>query len=160
MVDIPNLKQMEELFQRHAECELAGDIEGTLETLTADAYYELVTVGFRVEGFDALREKYRRTFDGYNKRVVSSTARVFTAGPQALCREGYNILETDSGRVQYRSIAVIEFDGGLISSERIYGDSDNAAFMRSVLGADFCEVPGVSAISPDLNVPVPGTRLS
>lgn len=145
-MDLSNVKRMEHTFTTHGEAELALDLEATMATLTADPLYELVTVGWEVRGRDAVREMYRRLFAGYNTRVVSSTARIFAVAPNALCREGFTVLKTDTDPVTYHSIAVVPFDGDLISGERLYADVPNAGLMRTALGSDFGDVPGVTAL--------------
>jgi hypothetical protein len=138
---------MEAALNAHAEAELARDLDATMATLSANPAYEFVAVGWRVDGRAAVREAYRRLFAGHMDRVVSSTARMVAVAPNALCRESYIVARARGGSVTCQSMAVVTFEGDLISGERVYSGPFMAELMQGDLGADFEEVPGVSRIS-------------
>jgi ketosteroid isomerase-like protein len=54
-----------ELFLRHCDRELAGDIDAVLETLTPDCVYELPQTGQRWEGHVGARRFYEELLTGF-----------------------------------------------------------------------------------------------
>jgi hypothetical protein len=141
-----NLKQMQEAFERHLEFELACDLDGTMATVAADPHYEIPPLGWRIDGRDAVREMYRRFFPG-RERAIRGEIRLEAAGPNALVREAYTSFRTaEGGLVTGQYMAVIFFDGNLVSGERTYADPVYANAFAEDLGADFGDVPGVSRI--------------
>ena len=57
-VDQADYDLIRQVFLQHCDRELAGDIDGVLETLTSDCHYELPQTGQRWDGLDGARQFY------------------------------------------------------------------------------------------------------
>jgi predicted ester cyclase len=55
-------KEMLRLFEAHRVAEAARDIDGILETFSAEPFLETVPLGLRSEGRDAVRTSYEQQF--------------------------------------------------------------------------------------------------
>jgi steroid delta-isomerase-like uncharacterized protein len=55
-------EEMQRLFERHRDAELARDYDGILETFVEDCFLETKALGLRSEGREAVRRTYQ---DGY-----------------------------------------------------------------------------------------------
>lgn len=141
-----DIRRMEAAFNMHADYEAVEDLEGTMATVSANPSYEFVTLGWRVDGRHAVREMYQRLSGGYSARIISSRARVLALAPNALSRESYTVLSSDQGPVACQSIAVITFEGDLVSAERFYSDATIAKAMGDSFGPDFGDIPGISRL--------------
>lgn len=151
MTDL-TLDEMEALLHKHEEYELNYDFEGTISTLTAFPQYELPTLGWKIEGRDAVVELYRRMLPGGLKQAMWAEKRVHAVAPNTLAREAFVMFNTPDGRrVTGQYMAVIAYDPveKLIIGERLYMDSSFAEAMALELGEDFGDIPGVSKIVPD-----------
>ena len=143
-------KQMESILLDHEVAELEGDLEATLATLTPDPHYELATLGWAIDGRDAVRETYERILPGAQKWDIAAEKRVHAVADNTLLREAFVSFNTPEGeRLTGLYMVVMAFDPELklISGERMYMDPQFAAMMSRDLGDDFADVPGVSRIS-------------
>lgn len=143
-------KQMEEILLAHEIAELEQDIEATMATVTPDPHYELASLGWAVDGTDAVRETYRRILPYNRARDVAAEMRVHAVASNTLLREAYVTFDTVEGeRVTGLYLVVMAFDPHLklISGERMYMDPVFGKMMSEQLGADFGDLPGVSRIS-------------
>ncbi|PPJ08904.1 hypothetical protein C5E44_28480, partial [Nocardia nova] len=59
-----SLAQMEELLAIHEMAEFNVDLDATMATLVDNPVYELPTLGWHIEGQEAVRETYRRLLHG------------------------------------------------------------------------------------------------
>jgi hypothetical protein len=142
-----SLEQMEELYNAHAAVEFVGDLEGTMATVVADPHYEWPTLGWRIDGQDAVREMYRRILPAAKERNMTGETRLQAFATDALVAELYVSFDSAAGeRLTSQSMVVMMFDGGLIGGERTYTDASFGRVIRGYLGDDFGEVPGVSRI--------------
>jgi hypothetical protein len=142
--------QMEEILIAHEKAELEGDLEATLATLTPEPQYELASLGWAINGMNAVRETYQRILPGAQKWDIAAEARGYTWGENTLVREAHVSFNTvDGERVTGLYMVVMAFDPELkrISGERMYMDPLFAKLMATDLGADFGDLPGVSRIS-------------
>lgn len=142
--------QMQEILIAHEKAELEGDLEATLATLTPTPRYELATLGWAIDGMDAVRETYQRILPGAEKWNIAAEARGYTWSENTMVREAHVSFDTLEGeRVTGLYMVVMTFDPELkkISGERMYMDPHFANMMATDLGDDFGSVPGVSRIS-------------
>ena len=149
------LQQMEALLAAHETAEFEIDLDATMATLVDNPVYELPTLGWHIEGREAVRETYNRMLPGGDKRNIWADKRVHAISEDTLCREAYVYFDTDEGRVTGRYMAVIVFQGNRILGERMYMDTAFAKVMAEILGPDFGDVPGVSRLEDVSPPPVP-----
>jgi hypothetical protein len=140
------LEEIEALLLAHETAEIQNDLEGTVATLADNPQYELPTVGWKLEGLEAVREFYKRTLGPMNERAVSARKRVHGIAPNTLCREAHLTLVLDGEEVVCNYSAVIVLDGDRIAGERLYTDPFLAGIFADALGDDFGDVPGVSRL--------------
>src|SRR5262245_41569311 len=57
-------KEMEAVLLAHEKGELEEDLDATMATLVDNPHYELPTLGFAFDGYDAVREAYSRIMPG------------------------------------------------------------------------------------------------
>ena len=74
-----------DVFFRHCDRELAGDIDAVLETLTPDCVYELVQTGHRWEGHEGAARFYTELLTAFPDIRFDLTDIVI--GPQGVCEE-------------------------------------------------------------------------
>ena len=142
--------EMEEVLHAHEKGELEEDLDATMATLVDNPHYELPTLGYAFDGYDAVREAYSRIMPGTRTRNVAAKMRVHAIDSNTLVREAHVSFNTRSGeRVNGNYIVVMSFDPEqrLISGERMYMDTNFAAMMSENLGPDFADVPGVTKLS-------------
>lgn len=142
--------EMEEVLLAHEKGELEEDLDATMATLVTNPHYELPTLGYAFDGYDAVREAYSRIMPGTRTRNVAAKMRVHAIDSNTLVREAHVSFNTRSGeRVNGNYIVVMSFDPEqrLISGERMYMDTNFAAMMSENLGPDFADVPGVTKLS-------------
>lgn len=151
MADL-TLDEMEALLHKHEEYELNYDFDGTISTLTQNPQYELPSLGWKIEGRDAVTELYRRMLPGGLRRAMWAEKRVHAVAPNTLAREAFCTFNTPEGRRvtgQYMAVIAYDPDEKLIIGERLYMDLAFAQSMARELGPDFGDIPGVSKIVPD-----------
>ncbi len=144
------LEEMEAILALHETCELAQDIDATMETVAPNPYYEFPTSGWRVDGEVGVREHYRRSLSAGGLQNVASRKRVHGTGPNTLFREAWFSFDTGDGRrLTGQYLAVIEFDPETmkIKSERQYSDSIFEQFLAPHVGPDYGDVPGVTRLN-------------
>jgi hypothetical protein len=152
------LQQMEELLAIHEMAEFNLDIDGTMATLVDHPVYELPALNWHIEGWDAVRETYRRLLHGGDVRNIWAEKRTHAITDSSLCREAYVYVDNDAGeRVTGRYMVAMDFEGDKIAGERMYMDATFASAMAAILGPDFGNVPGVYRL--DLRSPPPVPRL-
>lgn len=142
--------EMEEVLLAHEKGELEEDLDATMATLVQNPHYELPTLGYAFDGYDAVREAYSRIMPGTRTRNVAAKMRVHAIDSNTLVREAHVSFNTRAGeRVNGNYIVVMSFDPEqkLISGERMYMDTNFAAMMSENLGPDFKDVPGVTKLS-------------
>lgn len=148
-------QQMEELLALHEKAEFDMDLDATMATLVENPVYELPTMGWRIEGHDAVLETYKRMLPGSERVNTWADRRVHAVSENELCREAYVYFDTPDGRVTGQYFAVMAFEGDKIKGERMYMDTSFCASMTEILGADFGDIPGVSRLADVVPPPVP-----
>ncbi|MCV7065889.1 nuclear transport factor 2 family protein [Mycolicibacterium farcinogenes] len=140
-VGAEEVAQLQAALFRHGLMELERDLDGTMDTVAANPHYELMNVGWRLEGREAVREMYRRMYAG--PEPLSSEQRIVGAAPNSMTIEvavHFDCFEPDTVS---RDLTILTFEDGLVASERFYTDPNFTEAMRRALGEDFGEVPGV-----------------
>ncbi|MCV7065913.1 hypothetical protein H7H51_09610 [Mycolicibacterium farcinogenes] len=150
------LQQMEELLSIHETAEFNLDIDATMATLVDHPVYELPTLNWHIEGWDAVKELYRRMLHGGDVRNFWADKRTHAITPGSLIREAWVYFDTDEGvRTTGSYNVVMEFEGDKILAERMFMDASFAKTMASVLGPDFGDIPGVCPLDQKHPPPVP-----
>ena len=142
--------EMEDLLLEHEVAELEMDVERTMRTLIDDPQYELPTLGYAIRGADAVRETYRRIMRTVVDRDIAAEMRVHAIADNTLIREAVVSMNLADGRRvsgTYSVIMSFDADKRKITGERMYMDTNFAAYMTEQLGDDFHEVPGVTALA-------------
>jgi hypothetical protein len=142
--------EMEEILLEHEIAELEMDVERTMATLIDDPQYELPTLGFAIRGADAVRETYRRIMRTVVDRDIAAEMRVHAIAANTLIREAcvsFNL--ADGRRVTGLYSVIMSFDPEKekITGERMYMDTNFAAYMTEQLGDDFDQIPGVTKLA-------------
>lgn len=143
-------QEMEAILLAHEKAELEEDLDATMATLVPVPHYELPTLGYAFDGYDAVREAYSRILPGTRSRNVAAKMRVHAMSHNTLVREAHVSFTKSSGeRVTGGYIVVMTFDPEhkLIAGERMYMDTNFAEMMAENLGPDFADVPGVTKLS-------------
>ena len=151
------LQQMEELLAIHEMAEFNIDLDATMATLVENPVYELPSLGWRIEGQQAVRETYKRMLHGGDVHNLWADKRVHATSATSLTREAYVYIDTEHGRVTGQYFVAMDFAGDKIAGERMYMDTTFAEAMDNILGPDFGEVPGVTRLAE--SVPTPRPRL-
>ncbi len=150
-----SLQEVEELLAAHEKAEFDLDLDATMATLVEHPVYELPSLGWHIEGWEAVRETYARMLPGTDKRNIWADKRVHALSENTLCREAYVYFDTENGRTTGQYFVIMEVEGDKISGERMYMDTSFATVMAEILGPDFGHVPGVSRLETMVPPPVP-----
>ena len=121
--------------------ELEQDLDGTMDSVVAEPHYELVNVGWRMDGRAAVREYYWRIDAG--PPPLSADGRIVGAAPNTLT---YLVTVEFEPGVLSGDLTVLTFDGDLVASEAFFTCPNFTEVLRDALGEDFGDVPGVSRI--------------
>jgi hypothetical protein len=140
-VGAEEISRLQAALYHHGLMELERDLDGTMASVAADPHYELVNVGWRLDGREAVREMYRRIYAG--PQPLSAEGKVVGAAPNTLC---YAVSVCFEPGVVSRDLTILTFDGDLVASEEFYTCPSFTRVMREALGDDFGDVPGVSRI--------------
>ena len=121
--------EMKAVHDRHLDAENRKDLEGALATYVDDCFYEVVALGSRVAGKDAVRAVYIGTMSGLpdgtldvdgeafgeNKLIALGTYRATTSG-------SFLGQEPTGKQIAFPMIVINSFRDGLMEGERIYFD--------------------------------------
>ena len=121
--------EMKAVHDRHIDAENRKDLEGALATYVDDCFYEVVALGARVDGKDAVRGVYTGTMTGLPDGHLDIDGEAF--GANTLIVWGTYRATTDGSflgqepthkRIAFPMIVVNSFRDGLMEGERIYFD--------------------------------------
>ena len=143
-VDPEEIARLQAALFKHGLMELEQDLDGTMATVAPEPHYELMSVGWRLEGREAVREMYRRMYAG--PQPLSADQRIVGAAPNSMTIEvavQFDCFESD---IVSHDLTILTFEDGLVKSERFYTDPNFTEAMRLALGEDFGDVPGVSRL--------------
>jgi steroid delta-isomerase-like uncharacterized protein len=126
----PTLAQRRvDLVRRHVEVENAQDIDGLLATF-ATPHYEFVAGGLVADGADAVRELWHEQYAALPDFHVGLRAIhhaddiVFAEVSITATHTGTFMGVAPTGRpLKWDAACVFEFDGALLTNERVYFDS-------------------------------------
>jgi hypothetical protein len=126
-------------------CEAALDVDDTMATLVAEPWWELCTLGLRMDGTIAVPEWYTRVF----ARVVPHDRRL--AQRSITFGDAYVIIEhdvkVDLPGERLRTCPQLTFycfEGEKLLGERAHPDRPLAELYEAPLSADFLRLPGVA----------------
>jgi steroid delta-isomerase-like uncharacterized protein len=121
--------EMKAVHDRHLDAENRKDLEGALATYVDDCFYEVVALGARVQGKDAVRGVYTGTMTGLPDGTLDVAGEAF--GDDRLIAWGTYRATTDGSflgqepthkRIAFPMIVINSFRDGLMEGERIYFD--------------------------------------
>lgn len=148
------LEQMEELLIAHETAEFNMDLDGVMATLVEHPVFEMPAVGLQIEGYEAVREMYRRFLAGGDRMNIWADRRVHAVSDNELVREAYVYFDTPEGRVTGQYCVVLTFEGDKLLGEKFYMDVTFAKAMSEALG-DILDLPGVHRLADVAPPPVP-----
>lgn len=151
------LAEMEELLAAHEMAEFNINLDATVATLVENPVYELPSLGWRIEGQEAVRETYKRLLHGGDVHNLWADKRVHATSATSLAREAYVYIDTPEGRVTGQYFVAMDFAGDTIAGERMYMDAAFVKAANDILGPDFGDIPGVTRLEDA--VPAPRPRL-
>jgi carboxymethylenebutenolidase len=136
MTTAPDPAELERVWELHTSSEFSTlDVETTMSTMTDSPVVLHVPTAMGARGRTAVRDFYRRWFVGHNPQDFTITPLTRTTGRDRIVDEMLVSFTHDipvpwilpaippTGRpVSIAVIAVVSFDGPLISSEHIYWD--------------------------------------
>lgn len=143
-VDADEVARLQAALFKHGLMELEQDLDGTMDTVAPEPHYELMCLGWRLEGRVAVREMYRRMYAG--PQPLSADQRIVGASPNSMTIEVAVQFDCHEPGVISHDLTVLTFEDGLVKSERFYTDPNFTDAMRRAYGEDFGDVPGVSRL--------------
>ncbi|PXY23398.1 hypothetical protein BAY59_27365 [Prauserella coralliicola] len=151
-------EQMLAHFNVHAEAEFNGDIDTTMATVADDPVFEWPCMDLQVVGRDAVREVYLRMFRGVIPKMLNGGRRMFGFGDNTLWGESIFGLEEEDGVVRKHSVLTVakfETDPTKIKGEYSYGSPGFLKLVRTALGDDIMDVPGVGPLDRERATLIP-----
>jgi len=131
-------EEMKRLQDAHVASETNKDIEAAMATYHDDCYYHNVTLGFRVEGKDQIRDFYQNGWDTFPDGVVTIEGEAFGdnvavhwgtfrahASDTLFGQSADDIGLDPAGQgvsVEFPVIAVLTFKDGLVHAEHLLFD--------------------------------------
>jgi len=121
--------EMKAVHDRHLDAESRKDLEGALATYVDDCFYEVVALGARVTGKDAVRGVYTGTMSGLPDGTLDVQGEAFgddkliAWGTYHATVDGSFLGQEPTGKkVAFPMIVINSFRDGLMEGERIYFD--------------------------------------
>lgn len=130
----------------HMAAEGRNDVEATLDTMSANPYWEQCTIGVRVEGREGIRAWYTRVLpDVMLKATDVRELRLTFADSYVVAEHELDVNFPDGTSKLCRHIAYYDFDeDGKIAGERAYCDIELGKLWLDALGPDVFDLPGFS----------------
>jgi hypothetical protein len=125
-------KEKIDLINRHADCEVRGDWDGALATMTANPFYVLYPTGLRVSGREAVGEQWKRlvAVSDFGDALTSAGMRHWVLSDTVVTMFEWIIDEGNGKSRAKNSYALFTFTGKLIESETIFAYSEMDALTR------------------------------
>jgi carboxymethylenebutenolidase len=150
---------MIDLFQKHVQAELTGDLETTMATMTSDPHLNHVPVMGGGAGYEAVRAFYRDHLVGkFFPPDVSIETVSRTVGQNQLVEEmvitfTHTIMldhilpgvPPTGKRVEMAAVVVVGFQDGKISHEHVYWDQASVLVQLGLLNPAGLPVRGVES---------------
>jgi carboxymethylenebutenolidase len=165
---------MIELFQKHVEAELAGDLDTTMATMTDDPHLNHVPVMAGGVGRGGVREFYRNHLVGKffppdvemrnvsrtvgHDRIVEELAISFTH-TQAIDWLLPGVPPTGK-KVEMAVVVLVGFEGGKISYEHIYWDQAGVLVQVGLLDPAGLPVSGAESARKVLDPKLPARQIT
>lgn len=131
----------------HLKAEASQDIDGLMATFHSDAFCELRPVGYNVASKVAIEALYRRSFPILSRALSDGRKTNEWYNDKGLSAEWEFTLTKESGQqVKAKRVTILEYDGDLIKSKRLYMDRAFADLVLSALGEDFASLPDVEKL--------------
>lgn len=144
-------KEMEAILLEHEKAELEFDLDATMATLVPNPHYELAFLGLAIDGWDGVREAYRRLLrPNPGNANIAAKRRFHAVAANTLVRDAHVTITNPNGeRVTGLYLVVMEFDpeSKKIRGERMFTDTVFGEFMVGQLGKDLASIPGVTRIT-------------
>jgi hypothetical protein len=116
-----------ETLERHSRAERSADIDGVMETVTAEPVWEFF--GRRYAGRDAVRHFYE-SFINHLKDMAPLDYRTVVVGHNVVAAEFSWVIHTPAGDRSYPASCMMEICDGLVQAERVYcGDLELATLV-------------------------------
>jgi hypothetical protein len=130
----------------HMEAEGRNDVQTTLETMSADPFWEQCTIGVRVQGREAIGTWYTSVLPGVMLRATAvRDVRLTFDDTHVVAEHEMDVTFPDGVHRLCRHIAYYFFDGdGKIAGERAYCDLELGRLWLDSLPEGFFELPGVT----------------
>ena len=142
-------EEMTEIFESHGQREFARDLEGTMETVGLDPLWEFHPLGLRITERDSVRAVYQRQFEHIFPYVEKTVDRSRIFGDNSMALEVVVQLCFSDGQYHEANlVAILAFDQGVVTSERVYASGRLQELFSTALGDSIRGLPGVT----DLNV--------
>lgn len=131
----------------HLRAEASQDIDGLMATFHPDAFCELRPVGLHVASKATIEEMYRRTIPVVSRALSDARKTNEWYNDKGLSAEWEFTLTKESGQqFKAKRVTILEYDGELIKSKRLYMDRAFADLVLSALGEDFSSLPNVEKL--------------
>jgi carboxymethylenebutenolidase len=164
---------MVDLFQKHVDAELAGDLDTTMATMTADPHLNHVASMAGGVGRDGVRAFYRDHLVGrFFPPDVKMTTVSRTVGDNQVVEEVVisftHTTEVDwilpgvaptGRRVEVAVVVIVGFKDGKISHEHIYWDQAGVLVQVGLLDPTGLPVSGAESARKVLNPKLPPRRM-
>ena len=136
-------EKMAGILEAHASREYARDLDGTMATVGSDPIWEFHPLGLRLTGRDAVREAYRLQLAHHLPHQVGGTQRPRAYGDDLVRSEQVVRLDFEGDQVDAHMAALLAFDDGCVTSERVYVSGRLKDVLERAFGGAFRELPGV-----------------
>jgi ketosteroid isomerase-like protein len=141
----PSQREMEELIYEHMRAEQARDLDRVMATLCPDPVFEIHPLGIRIEGWDAVAEKYRRTMSGIWADVLEDTVvGIWRSNDSVVMQDVARCTLSNGKEGTLHALTIFDFQGDRLKGERVYLGALALEMMKRALGSDFNSVQGVT----------------
>ena len=124
----------------HLAAEGAADFDAALATFEGEPVYELLPVGLRMRGMNAVRRYYRHFLAEVVPRMMADKTIVHGTwlGETGFCIECTVFYRHDGGHEQpFRILGILKFGENALTGERVYADE---ALLRLMFAAVWDEM--------------------
>ena len=132
-----NAERMLELGRRHAEAEARADLEGTMETMVPEPYYEFHPAGLILRGGERVRRYYTQFYERFLPMTAHYRLVEEWANETSVAQEYEIGLRVDGALELHRVVGILYAAGELLGGERVYSSE---RFVRHMAGAMFDEL--------------------
>ena len=120
MPDPDRVAEVQAICTRHAELETRGDLEATMATLVDEPRYDLLPVGWTLEGTDQVRRYYEHLIGSFIPATRDYQLLEEWANETSVAQEYVIHVEVDGVVESHHVVGVLWVIGDLLGGERIY----------------------------------------